>query len=515
MVVVAFAALALALSLWTIHRTKTRLSRLAAVTEAIERGDYGTRSTESGNDSVGLQAAAVNRVASRIQAVVDELETAEKEVLRMARFDALTGLPNRRLFEELLSKEIARAARSGQLVAVVLLDLDRFKDINSSWGRDTGDELLRRVSENVSSMLRAEDTLARLGGDEFAFMVTAVEQVQDVLALVRRLTARFRSPFEIDRREILITCSMGFSIYPEDGEDPVELLRHADSALFRAKSSGRDQFQIFAPSMNRWAKERLELERELRRGIRRQELSIYCQPQVSLTDGELVGMEALVRWQHPERGVVEAGRFIPLAEETGLIQVLGHWVLGEVCRQNARWQREGFPRLPISVNVSVRQFQLSDLASLVEETLAESGLAPEYLQLEITESVAMSETEAASICLAKLRNSGVRIQLDDFGTGFSSLSYLTRYPVDTLKIDRSFVDGVPDKPESVAIIQATLALAGSLELEVIAEGVETEAQLDFLRQNRCRVAQGYLLGRPLPISEFEEVLRKQRVPLPH
>ncbi|MEE8278735.1 MAG: EAL domain-containing protein [Thermoanaerobaculia bacterium] len=515
MAIVAFAAVVLALGLWTIRRTQTRLTRLAAVAEAIESGDYGARSTESGTDPVGIQAAALNRVAALVQAVVEEQEATEGEIRRMARYDPLTELPNRRLFEALLSKELARATRAGQLVAVVLLDLDHFNDINSSLGSDAGDQLLRKVAEALTSMLRKEDTLARVGGDEFALLVTALERLEDVLVLLRRVSARFRSPFQLDERELLVSCSMGISLYPEDGKNPEELLQNADSALFRAKSLGRSNFQIFAPSMNRWAQDRLDLEQDLRRGLRQHELTIYCQPQVSLADGEVVGMEALVRWQHPKRGVVEAGKFIPLAEETGVILVLGQWVLGEVCRQNARWQQEGLPRLPISVNISVRQFQLADMAALVDEALAESGLDPEYLHLEITEALAMSESEEIGACLSKLHDRGVSIHMDDFGTGYSSLTYLTRYPVDTLKIDRSFVQEAPGQAESVAIIQAILALAGSLQLGVIAEGVETEDQLAFLRKSRCEVAQGYLLGRPLPVPEFENVLRQRRVPLLH
>ena len=511
--IVIFAALVLALGLWTIHRMNSRLTRLVEVAEAIERGNYTVRSAESGRDPVGLQAAALNRVAARVQSVLDEQEAAEDQLRRLARHDQLTGLPNRKLFEELLSKELARAARGARMVAVVLLDLDHFKDINDSLGHEAGDQLLRQVADGVSAMLRQEDTMARIGGDEFALLVTAVERAEDALVLLRRLSARFRSPFQLDEREFPVSCSMGISLYPEDGKDPQELMRNADAALFRAKSTGRNNFQIFAPSMNRWAQERLDMEQELRRGLGRHELTIFFQPQVSLSDGEVVGMEALVRWQHPKKGTVAAGKFIPLAEETGVIVPMGRWVLGEACRQNANWQKEGLPRVPISVNISVRQFQLDDVVAVVDQALDDSDLEPEFLQLEITETVPMTETEEIATCLARIHERGVGIHLDDFGTGYSSLTYLTRYPVDTLKIDRSFVNEVPEKAESVAIIEATLALAGSLKLGVIAEGVENEDQLTFLRRSACKVAQGYLLGRPIPGDQFEDVLRNRRVKL--
>ncbi len=513
MAIVIFAALVLALGLWTIHRMNSRLTRLVEVAEAIERGNYTVRSAESGRDPVGLQAAALNRVAARVQSVLDEQEAAEDKLRRLARHDQLTGLPNRKLFEELLSKELARAARGAGMVAVLLLDLDHFKDINDSLGHEVGDQLLRQVADGVSAMLRQEDTMARIGGDEFALLITAVERAEDALVLLRRLSARFRSPFQLDEREFPISCSMGISLYPEDGKDPQELMRNADAALFRAKSTGRNNFQIFAPSMNRWAQERLDMEQELRRGLGRHELTIFFQPQVSLSDGEVVGMEALVRWQHPKKGTVAAGKFIPLAEETGVIVPMGRWVLGEACRQNANWQKEGLPRVPISVNISARQFQLDDVVAIVDQALNDCDLEPEFLQLEITETVPMTETEDIATCLERIHERGVGIHLDDFGTGYSSLTYLTRYPVDTLKIDRSFVNEVPAKAESVAIIEATLALAGSLKLGVIAEGVENEDQLTFLRRSECKVAQGYLLGRPIPGDQFEDVLRNRRVKL--
>ncbi len=427
--------------------------------------------------------------------------------------DPLTRLPGRQLLHELLSKQLAQARRSRDLIGVLVCDLDRFKALNDSRGQAAGDELLAGVASRLAAEVREADLLGRTGGDEFTLVVTRARQPEDVMQVAQRVLACFEEAFTAAGRETLVSTSLGVSLFPADGEQAGELLGNAEVALRQAKARGGNCLQLFTAAMNRRAHERTELGQELRYALRRRQLVPHFQPQVALADGRITGMEALVRWPHPERGLLSAGAFIALAEESGLMPDLGAWLIGEICRCNAGWRDRGLPAVPVSVNVSIRQFQGGDVAAVVAEALAASGLPPELLHLEITESIAMLDAERMSKALARLREMGVKIHLDDFGTGYSSLSYLLHYPVDVLKIDRSFVAGVPASEESAMIVRLTLALGRRLGLGVIAEGVETAAQLAFLRDEGCPTAQGFLLGRPLPPVEFEKLLAAGAVAL--
>ncbi|MFQ5349294.1 MAG: putative bifunctional diguanylate cyclase/phosphodiesterase [Thermoanaerobaculia bacterium] len=428
--------------------------------------------------------------------------------------DPLTRLPGRALLEELLHKQVAQARRSGELVGLILCDIDDLKAINESYGHRSGDLLLQEVARRLSSDIREADSVARTGEDEFTLVVGRAESAADIRQVAERLIAGIRAPVEVEGQEMLISASVGVSVFPQDAEQSEQLLDTAETALAAAKSQGGDSVRVYSADMGHGGRRRGALGQALRRALRRQELCLHFQPQVSLVDGRIIGMEALVRWPHAEKGLISAGVFIPVAEASGLMPELGRWLMAEVCRQNAAWCDSGLARLPVSVNVSGRQFQgEEDLAGVVEEALDASGLPAELLHLEITESIALEDFERISKTLSRLRERGVRIHLDDFGTGFSSLSYLLRFPVDVLKIDRSFVTGMPASHHGATIVRATLSLADSLGLGVIVEGVEERDQLRFLRAAGCQVVQGYLLGRPAPVDEFEALLGRGRVDL--
>ena len=429
--------------------------------------------------------------------------------------DPLTRLPGRPLLRELLQKQIAQGRRSGELVGVILCDIDDLKGINESYGHDAGDRLLQEMARRLADDIREADSVARTGEDEFTLIIGRAETAADIRLVADRLLAGVRTPFEIAEQEVLISVSVGISVFPRDADEAEVLLDNAETALAAARSEGGNCVRAFAPGMGLGRRRRAALGQELRHALLQEALCLHFQPQVSLADGAIVGMEALVRWPHPERGLIPAGEFIPVAEEAGLMPELGRWLIDEVCRQNVAWHRAGLARLPVSVNVSGRQFRSEeDLALVAEEALDAHGLLAEQLHLEITESIALEDFERISKALARLRERGVKIHLDDFGTGFSSLTYLLQFPVDVLKIDRSFVAAAPNSRHGAMIVRATLALGKSLDLAVIAEGVEEPGQLDFLRTAGCEVVQGFLLGRPQPVDEFEALLARGRVELP-
>ncbi len=464
--------------------------------------ETGTGAEPAGEDA-GTHLRSLDRLAGRLAA-------AERPGLH----DPLTRLPGRTLLRELLQKQVAQARRAGELIGVILCDIDDLRAINESFGHRSGDRLLQEVARRLSTDIREADSVARSGEDEFTLVVGRAETAADIRGVVDRLMAGIRVPFEVDGREMLISVSVGVSVFPDDAEQTEQLLDNASTALSAARSQGGNSRRFFSAEMGVGRRRRGALGQALRLALLQQELRLYFQPQVSLADGRIVGMEALVRWPHPERGVISAGLFIPAAEETGLMPELGRWLIDEVCRQNAAWHDSGLARLPVSVNVSGRQFQGDeDLALAVEEALGSSGLAAGQLHLEITESIALEDFERISEALFRLQGRGVKIHLDDFGTGFSSLTYLLRFPVDVLKIDRSFVAGVPASRHSAMIVRATLSLARSLDLGVIAEGVEEPGQLRFLRSEGCEAVQGYLVGRPMPVDEFETLLERGRIDL--
>jgi diguanylate cyclase (GGDEF)-like protein/PAS domain S-box-containing protein len=443
---------------------------------------------------------------------ISERKRAEEQVKHLAFHDPLTNLPNRLLFNDRLTLAVAQAHRHNQRLAVLFLDLDRFKVINDSLGHSVGDELLRQVAERIQEHVREGDTVARLGGDEFTLLVPGISAEEDAAKIARKICEAIHDPFWIDGHELFVTTSVGVSVYPSDGHDSETLIRNADSAMYRAKEQGRDNYQLYTPAMNAKAVERLSLESRLRQAIANDELELHFQPFIDLRTAELLGAEALVRWRHPELGLIPPMDFIPIAELSGLIVPIGEWVLRTACAEARKWHAKGFQGLTVSVNLSSRQFQQSDLVSQVTQALDETGLEPDKLDLEITESNAMQNAEHSISTLWGLKKQGVRISMDDFGTGYSSLNYLKRFPIDRIKLDQSFVRDLPSDKDDAAIAMAVIAMGRSLELAVIAEGVETEEQLAFLKGHDCDQLQGFLLSKPLTPEAFDRFLDDSREP---
>jgi diguanylate cyclase (GGDEF)-like protein/PAS domain S-box-containing protein len=442
---------------------------------------------------------------------ITETRRYQEELEFQSSRDTLTGLANRHLLRDRITQAVAYAGRYRQTMWVAYVGLDRFKFVNDTLGHEAGDTLLREVAKRLQVAVRETDTVARLGGDEFVLVLT--ERAEDHLsgATLQRILDAVTAPVLLEGHDFFFTCSAGVAVYPADGETPDQLLKHADIALHRAKDSGRNNFQFYAPGMNARALERLRLEADLRTALDQRQFVLHYQPQVSLDSGAIVGMEALLRWNHPELGMVAPDRFIALAEETGLIVPIGAWVLREACAQTRAWRDAGLPLLRVAVNISPRQFAQQDLVQSIAAVLADTGLEAHCLELELTESVVMADVERAVATLDELKGLGVKLSIDDFGTGYSSLSYLKRFPIDVLKIDRSFVRDITDDPDDAAIAVLIIDLAHSLGLQVIAEGVETAAQLDFLRAHHCDQMQGYYFSRPQPAEQFIELVRSAKV----
>jgi diguanylate cyclase (GGDEF)-like protein/PAS domain S-box-containing protein len=442
---------------------------------------------------------------------VTERKRSEEQIRYLAYHDNLTGLGNRLLCQERLAIQLAQARRNDQILGVIFLDLDRFKRINDTLGHPVGDDLLKGVADRLVASVRQSDFIARgdladsisrLGGDEFTVVVTVAE-VQDLAKVARRVLASLAEPFVLDGHEVVISGSVGITAYPFDGDTPDVLLRNADAAMYHAKDQGRNNYQFYAESMNEVAMQRLILENNLRRGLEQDEFELHYQPRVAAASGELRGFEALVRWRDPEAGLIPPGVFIPIAEETGLIVPLGDWVLEEACRQAVAWRDAGSP-VPISVNLSVHQFRSGGIARRVLDRIDASGATPDLVELEITESTLMRDEAAVVAELEVLRRHGVRIHIDDFGTGFSSLAYLRRLPVDTLKIDRSFVMEIADRDDDAALAASIVSMGKALGLHIVAEGVEREEQFQLLRSWGCDEIQGYYFGRPAPAQVASE-----------
>jgi diguanylate cyclase (GGDEF)-like protein len=430
----------------------------------------------------------------------------QEELEHQANYDALTGLPNRSLLHDRL-KQAVFTQRAAHPIAVVFIDLDHFKLINDSLGHSLGDTLLTTIAERLNSIVRDGDTVARLGGDEFVLILADQTKGDVVFRVMQRILNAISEPMVLGGHELCITCSAGVSVYPQDGPDVESLLKNADAAMYQAKERGRNNFQFYTSEMNAHANERLALEHSLRKALERNELLLHYQPKVDLATGRIVGAEALVRWLHSDWGVIQPDRFIPIAEDTGLIVPIGEWVLRNACIQNREWQDAGLPAVSISVNLSARQFRQETLVKTVEKILLETGLAAEHLEMELTESVVMHDAEAAVSILHGLKSLGVRLSVDDFGTGYSSLSYLMRLPIDTLKIDRTFVQDIDTQGQAEGVLaHAIISLARSLKLKVVAEGVETAAQLNFLRSHHCDEAQGFYFSKPLPADEYARML---------
>jgi diguanylate cyclase (GGDEF)-like protein/PAS domain S-box-containing protein len=433
-----------------------------------------------------------------------------EQIERKSNFDELTGLPNRNLLYDRLMQALERSRLEHQPLTILTLSLDRFKSINANLGRGAGDQALRVVTERLARLLTATDTLARVEGDEF-ILVTKADEREIIAYYAQPMLDAVHAPLWIDAHEIVLSASIGIATFPKDGCNAELLLRNATAAMTKIKVSGGQGFRFYAPEMNARALERLDLEADLRDAIKNGGLALHYQPQIDLRNGQIIGAEALARWPHPRRGWISPGDFIPLAEECGLIWALGAWVLRESCRQNKEWQQLGLPPITVAVNLSALQFTAGDVVELTAKTLRETGLAPEYLELEITESAAMSDMPAFITATQRLKGLSVSLSIDDFGTGFSSLSYLRQFHIDRLKIDQSFVRDIVHDPSSAAIITAIINLAHGLNLAAIAEGVETEAQLQFLRSHDCDEMQGYYFSRPLAASDFEVLLRSERL----
>jgi diguanylate cyclase (GGDEF)-like protein len=468
----------------------------------------GVDNQQAINDELIEQARDLgNRVGVALAA-----QAREAQLVFRAHHDDLTGLPNRALLRERLQQELAHARRDGNQRALLFLDLDRFKSVNDTMGHDGGDQLLRVTASRLRASVRECDTVARLGGDEFVVLLTGLPSPQQAATLAGQILASLAQPFQIDGTECFIGASIGISVFPADGTTGEELLKHADIAMYRAKATGRGRFVFFEDSMNVEQRERAWMEHELRLAIARKQLSMHYQPRIDLHNGRLLGAEALLRWHHPELGRVSPATFIPLAEEVGLIDEIGPWVLRDVCEQLAVWQAAGFAIGTVAVNVSGRQFKTNNLVTLVRQALDSSGIAPHTLELEVTESILIDDVESVIDVLGQLRQLGVSVALDDFGTGYSSMAYLRKLPIDVLKIDQSFVRDLAHDEGAGTIVQAIIAMAHALQKSVVAEGVETLAQATLLRAWGCNEAQGYYFSHPIVATAFEAMMSKNQLP---
>jgi diguanylate cyclase (GGDEF)-like protein/PAS domain S-box-containing protein len=469
-------------------------------------GTFAMYSKEVREPSIA-EARLVN-AARRMAGIAIERKQAEERIHFMANHDALTGLPNRTLLRDRLAQAVLHAERYDRWVTVAFIDLDNFKFVNDSLGHNAGDELLKVVAARMVDCVRPTDTVVRLGGDEFVVLLVDQPTSEDMIsATLQKIRAAIAEPIPIEGHDLEVTCSIGLANYPKDGADADALLANADAAMYRAKENGRDNFQFYTPELNTKVHEKFLMQKDLRNALLRSEFVLHYQPQVDLRSGRVFAVEALIRWNHPRLGVIAPLRFIPMAEETGLIVPIGDWVLREACRQNRAWQAAGFQPMTVCVNVSARQFKERNWVSRVANALRESGLEAQYLELELTESLIMQDIEQAVATMRELQILGVQVSIDDFGTGYSSLAALKRFPVARLKIDKSFIDNIPHDENDKAVASAVISLGQNLNLRVIAEGVETEDQVAFLRENNCDEMQGYHFSKPAAAADIEKLLR--------
>lgn len=489
------------------------IDQLAAAMKAVSKErNYSQRVKMESRDELGSLIDDFNEMLVQIEVRDQELRSKQNRLDYLAHHDTLTSLPNRLLFQDRLHHAISKARRIQQGMALLFLDLDRFKNINDSLGHEVGDQVLQEVAKRLSAIVRESDTLARLGGDEFVITLEQNTESREITIVAQKILQTLSTAFHIDAHELYITASIGISLYPDNGLTSEALMKTADVAMYRAKEKGRNNFQFFTSDMNERAHEALFLENNLRKAIDNRELALHYQPQVEISSGKTTGMEALVRWHHPKHGVIPPNKFIPMAEETGLIIPLGKWVINTACRQTMQWQQAGFPPCKVAVNISPRQFRQSNLVKTVEQALAESGLAANWLELEITENVLIEDATQTIAIMEALNALGVSLAIDDFGTGYSSLSYLHRFPLSKLKIDQSFVQSIGGPAGNHAIVEAIIALARALDLEVIAEGIENQAQIAFLMERGCVYGQGFYFSRPLPVYACEQFLLRQQSP---
>ena len=490
----------------------------------VIRSDDRTLRVRQQTETVRSEEAKPQRLTAVVQDVTRQRK-AEEQIHYLAYYDGLTGLPNRRSFNERLELALATAQRTGHMAAVLYVDIDRFKRVNDTLGHETGDHLLQRAGSRLLQCVRTTDfvgrpgvsepgqadLVCRFGGDEFVILLGDIEKSQHAVVVARRLMKAMEREFTLEKESVHLTPSLGIAVYPNDGDQPETLIRNAAATVSHCKERGGNQYQFYSESMNATALEELVLESALNKALERGELELHFQPQYDISQGDIVGAEALLRWRHPERGMLPPLKFIPLAEESGLIVPIGEWVLKEACRQAKTWQEGRSEPVRVSVNISSRQLGQPGLVDAVRRALDESGLRPRQLELELTESTLVQDEQSTLARLDALKVLGVGLSIDDFGTGYSALSYLSRFPLESLKIDRSFVDGTPTDKGNAGICRAIMAMAESLKLRVIAEGVESEEQLEFLRREGCSQIQGFLLSRPLPPEEFAEVLEQSLV----
>ena len=506
----------------SLHR---RLDAVAEYAHSISKGNYLSTIDFTSSDKIGEMAESVCHMGGSMAALVEELENraeiakrAERTAKRLAYYDSLTGLPNRHNFVESSESAIAEAYRLEKNVAIVYMDLDDFKKVNDSFGHNVGDSLLCAVADRLTHCVREGDTIARsvsdpmviipsrLGGDEFTLLIKQLDNPSEAKKVACRIHETLSRPYQIDDQKLSITPSMGVAVFPGDGITVSQLLKNADMAMYQAKDMGRNTVKCFNAEIGEHQAKKLTLERDLSRALEHEELSVHYQAKVDLSSGRIVGAEALLRWEHPQRGVISPMEFIPLAEENGLIVPIGNWVLRKVCSQLVQWQSEDIDPVPIAVNVSARQFTHGNLISLVRDCMGIADVCLGNIEIELTESILMTDTELAVDTLNDLMKMGVKTSLDDFGTGYSSLSYLKLFPLNALKIDRSFVRDIQTDAEDAVIVKAILALSKSLDLKVIAEGVENEFQVNFLKKHGCHEAQGYLFSKPVSTQEFTALL---------
>src|ERR1700733_6365307 len=440
------------------------------------------------------------------------LEVANKQLRHLATHDALTGLPNRVLMDDRLSQAAVQAERHGESFAIVLLDLDRFKLVNDSLGHRAGDELLKEVARRLKSVVRNVDTVARLGGDEFVLIVNPGSEQDSAQHVAQRIIDAMRAPVSVAGVDVHTSPSIGIAVYPRDATNIEVLLAHADAAMYCAKQRGRNNFQCFTPEMTTATQEKVQLETDLHVALEQNQFEVHYQPKVNTKTGVVHGAEALLRWRHPLCGEIQPADFIHIAEECGLIGAIGTWVMNEACRQERAWQLDGLPTMRIAVNLSASPFRQGNVVARMRNGLEQAGLEPRFLEVELTESAVTTDPEESIAILERLSEMGVLVSVDDFGTGYSSMSYLRRFPIDKLKIDRGFISQVTSRPEEASIVRAIISLAHSLKLKVVAEGVESTDQLDFLKTLGCDQYQGYHFSRALPSSQFEELIRSTRQP---
>ncbi|NOT10410.1 MAG: EAL domain-containing protein [Methylococcaceae bacterium] len=462
-----------------------------------------------------LQQANAHLVIASIEAhkMAEQVQMAKDQLAHLAHHDVLTALPNRILLLDRMNSAIELAARQGWQLALMFMDLDRFKYVNDSLGHAVGDQLLQSVAQCLLDSARHSDTISRQGGDEFVVLLPFIERAEEAALCAQKIIVALDLPHHIDGHDLHISVSIGISIFPKDGQDAESLIKNADTAMYCAKESGRNKYKFFEPEMNIRAVRRHSMEASLRRALDRHEFVLYYQPKIDLNSGVIVGVEVLIRWQHPERGQILPTQFVSIAEDCGLILPIGRWVLREACLQAQAWRQAGLPPISIAVNTSALEFHAENFLQNIRDTLQEACLEPHYLELELTESVLMRDAEFTNTVLHELSDLGVTLAIDDFGTGYSSLSYLRQFPIDTLKIDQSFVNRIINSPDDASIVSAVISLGKSLKLRVIAEGVETSEQLAFLQAQQCDEVQGYYLGRPMVAEALASYLRTGVIPL--